>query len=135
VDVICLIVAGIVRSTLTTSEFTLAWDHSVQKTRWEEHYRIDDGALVLVEARVQGSGAGMDPPSGAHYDRGAWTWEPNTRHAELRLTRSAFAGDYAICDDRRCASMSDLAGPAGDGTVVTVRACPRGTTSGSAGSQ
>ena len=134
-NVICLIVAGVIRSTLPVSEFTLAWDHSVQKTRWEEHYRIDGGALVLAEARVQGSGAGMEPPPDARFDRKAWTWQPNTRHAELRLMQSAFAGDYSICDDSRCSRMSELIGPAGDGTIVSVRACSDEATPGSAGRQ
>ncbi len=40
---ICILVAGVVRATLPGQEFTLAWDHSVQKTRWEERYRVDDG--------------------------------------------------------------------------------------------
>jgi len=133
VDVICLVVAGVIRSTLPTSEFTLAWDHSVQKTRWEERYRIDGGALVLVEARVQGSGAGMEPPPDAHHDHGMWTWQPNTRHTELRLTQSSFAGDYTICDGGHCTGMSELTGAADDGTIVTVRACSRETAAGSAG--
>ena len=132
-DVICLVVAGVIRSTLPTSEFTLAWDHSVQKTRWEERYRIDGGALVLVEARVQGSGAGMEPPPDARYDHGTWTWQPNTRHTELRLTQSSFAGDYTICDGGHCTGMSELTGAADDGTIVTVRACSRETAAGSAG--
>jgi hypothetical protein len=133
VDVICLVVAGVIRSTLTVPEFTLAWNHSVQKTRWEERYRVDGGALNLIEARVQGSGAGMEPPPDARFDHGAWTWQPNTRHLELRLTQSAFAGDYAICADGHCTGMSDLTGPVDDGTIVTVRVCPDVSRRGSAG--
>lgn len=132
-DVICLVVAGVIRSTLPAPEFTLAWNHSVQKTRWEEHYRLDRGALVLVEARVQGSGAGMEPPSGARFEHGTWIWRPDTRHAELRLMQSAFAGDYSICNSGHCTGMSDLTGPTDDGTIVTVRACAGDKPRGSAG--
>jgi hypothetical protein len=61
-DAVCLLVAGALRAMLPTTEFTLAWTHSVQKTRWEERYRVAGSDLQLVEARIQSSGAGMDPP-------------------------------------------------------------------------
>jgi len=60
---VCLIVAGVVAAALPTEEFTLAWTHSVEKTRWEETYRVDGDRLALIEARIQGMGAGMEPPA------------------------------------------------------------------------
>jgi len=122
---ICLIVAGIVRATLPGTEFTLAWDHSVQKTRWEERYRVDGGDLLLIEARIQGTGAGMEPPADATFDGSRWTWHPNSRHAELRLTHSTFAGDYTICAEDRCTGLAKLAGAATQRATVTIRACDR----------
>jgi len=133
-DAICLIVAGLLRATLPAAEVTLAWDHSVQKTRWEERYRVDGGDLLLVEARVQGAGAGMEPPAGATFDRGAWTWRPNSRLAELRLTHSTYAGDYTICSENQCARLGELTGPAAEGATVTVRACTAAHEPGSASS-
>jgi hypothetical protein len=126
VDPICLVVAGVVRATLPASEFTLAWDHSVQHTRWEEHYRVDGEGLILVEARVQGSGAGMEPPTSAVMRDGWWTWRPQSRLAELRVTSSAFASDYTLCWRDRCSGLAALIGATADGAAVTVRACSQG---------
>ena len=58
---ICLI-AGSKIAPLLAGALTLAWTHSVEKTRWEEDWREVAAGLELVEARVQGSGAGMEPP-------------------------------------------------------------------------
>jgi hypothetical protein len=104
VDPICLVVAGVVRATLPDSGFTLAWEHSVQKTRWEERYRVDDGGLVLAEARVQGSGAGMEPPPGAVLRNGWWTWR-----------------------------LGALVGKADNGAIIVVRRCTPGAANRSGG--
>ncbi len=120
---ICLIVAGVVRATMPGPEFTLAWDHSVEKIRWEEHYLVSGDHLVLVEARVQGSGAGMEPPPDAELRGGYWTWRPNSTYAELRLTRSTFTRDYVLCASDRCAGLGDRVGATAEGDVVSVRPC------------
>ena len=121
---ICLLVAGALRATLPGTEFTLAWDHSVEKVEWRERYVVASGALRLVEARVEGSGAGMEAPPGAALSDGAWTWAPaGAPLPELRLTYSRFTRDYRLCSDARCATLGELAAPLADGDVVTVRAC------------
>jgi hypothetical protein len=130
VDLACLIVAGIVRATLPGPEFTLAWTHSVEQTRWEETYRIDGDRLVLAEARVEGSGAGMEPPPGAQLRDGRWTWQPRSAHSELRLTESTFTKDYTLCANGGCADLGDRVGTTADGEIVTVRACEIGTSAG-----
>lgn len=121
---ICLLVGGVLRATLPGPEFTLAWEHSVEKVEWRERYAADSGRLRLVEARVEGSGAGMEAPSGATLRDGAWTWTPATAPLpELRLTFSSFTRDYRLCSAARCATLGELAAPLADGDVVTVRAC------------
>ena len=125
-NAICLIVAGDVRVTLPGPEFTLAWTHSVEKTRWEETYRIDGDRLVLAEARVEGSGAGMEPPPGARLRDGRWTWQPLSAHPELRLTESTFTRDYTLCANGRCADLGKRIGATAEGEIVTVRACEAG---------
>ena len=124
-DAVCLLIAGVIRATLPATEFSLAWDHSVEKTRWEEHYRIDGRGLELTEARVQGMGAGMEPPPGAVLQNGWWRWQPRRGAlAELRLTFSTFTSDYRLCWNQRCEELAAVLGhrPA-DGEVVSLRPC------------
>lgn len=102
----CLFVAGVLRATVPATELTVGWDHSVEKTRWEERYRIDGTRLRLVEARIQGSGAGMDPPPDAELRDGWWTWRPAAGLLpELRLTQSNFTRDYDLCWRGQCRSL------------------------------
>jgi hypothetical protein len=61
---LCLASAGAVKA-LSVAAFTLAWTHSIEKVEWQEDWRITVNGLELVEARVKGSGAGMEPPRGA----------------------------------------------------------------------
>jgi len=70
------IAAGALVATLAAESFTLAWTHSIEKIRWEEDWRIENGRLHLVEARIRGSGAGMEPPDGAVLRHGAWHYAP-----------------------------------------------------------
>ena len=118
---VCLVVAGVVRATLPGPEFTLAWEHSVEKTRWEERYRVEGARLKLIEARVEGNGAGMETPQGARLRDGRWSWHPETSHADLLLTRSPYARDYLLCSAGHCASLGDWIG--GDADLVNVRPC------------
>ena len=121
---ICIIAAGVIRASLPAAEFTLAWEHSVEKTRWEERYQIDGERLRLSEARIQGFGAGMESPSDARLVDGWWTWRPALAPLpELRLARSAYTRDYRLCWNTRCATLDELVGSVGVTEVVTVTAC------------
>jgi len=123
-DAICLFVAGALRATLPATEFTVGWNHSVEKTRWEERYRIEGTALRLVEARIRGSGAGMEPAPDATLMHGWWTWRPrDTTLATLRLTLSPYTRDYDICWHARCESLQRIVNAS---DVVDLRACSRG---------
>jgi hypothetical protein len=124
VNAFCLLVAGTLRATLVGPEFTLAWEHSVEKIEWRENYVIDGDRLRLVEARIRGSGAGMEAPPGARFENGAWVWRPGAPPLpELRLAWSTYTRDYRVCDATRCTPLSEITGPLADGDVVTVRAC------------
>ena len=121
---ICILAAGVLRASLPASEFTLAWTHSVEKTRWEERYVVERARLVLREARIQGLGAGMEPPAGARLIDGWWTWQPHLKPLpELRLTVSSYTSDYTICWSTRCAALGALAGAMREGEVATVAPC------------
>jgi hypothetical protein len=58
---LCL-AAGAAGAVLAVNGFTLAWMHSIEKIRWEEDWRIVGRELVITEARIRGTGAGMEPP-------------------------------------------------------------------------
>ena len=72
---ICLL-AGSAIAPLMAGAITLAWTHSVEKIVWEEDWRSTPAGLELVEARVRGSGAGMEPPPEARLVNGVWSWKP-----------------------------------------------------------
>ena len=99
---ICLS-AGAAHAFVALTQFTLAWTHSIEKIRWEEDYRIESGALELVEARVRGFGAGMEPPQGAVLRDGVWRYRPRlSAQTSLRLARSDYVADYELCVVDQC---------------------------------
>ncbi|MDP3315414.1 MAG: DUF1850 domain-containing protein, partial [Devosia sp.] len=61
---------------IATTLFTLSWTHSVERTDWSETWRVSEQGLELTEARIKGSGAGMDPGEGAKLEDGWWAWSP-----------------------------------------------------------
>jgi len=121
---LCIAAGGLVVA-LAANAFTLAWTHSIEKIRWEEDYRVEDGRLRLVEARIAGSGAGMEPPPGSRLEGGVWHYAPRLAPLEeLRLTRSDFAAGYELCIDGACAPLAHYASRAHSGDVIRVTACP-----------
>ncbi|WMC11305.1 DUF1850 domain-containing protein [Oceanimonas pelagia] len=117
---ICLLSASTTVMLLTGS-ITLSWQHSVEKTRWEETYRAEGRQLRLIEASVQGSGAGMEPPPEARLEQGVWRWQPNLLLDQVTLAGSAFTGEYTLCDAyERCHPLSHWLPP---GQTVTLAIC------------
>jgi hypothetical protein len=120
---LCVAAGGAV-VVLALQGFTLAWTHSIEKIRWEEDWRIEGDRLVLVEARVRGSGAGMEPPAGSVLRDGVWHYDPHLPPLEtLRLTHSSYAADYELCSGERCTPLAAAAPRAGNGDVIELRAC------------
>lgn len=108
------------------THFTLAWTHSIEKTRWEEDYAVERTPrglrLLARDARIRGSGAGMEPPAGAVLRDGWYVYRPSTPPLEeLHLTRSPFTADYDWCVDGRCRPLQDLL--AADGGVTRLWPC------------
>ena len=123
---VCL-ATSLATAVVAANAFTLAWTHSIERVRWEEAWRVEGEVLVLERVRVRGHGAGMEPAADAVLRDGAWEWHPHTRHAVLRLTRSAYTADYEWCvDGEPCKPLSALI--ASDGGVTELRACPIGDT-------
>jgi hypothetical protein len=107
---------------LALAAFTLAWTHSVEKTTWEEDLRVEGDRLVLVEARIKGSGAGMEPPPGAVLQAGFWHYRPNLPPLpELELANSGATADWRLCAENWCKPLASfLPGP---GDTYTLSAC------------
>ncbi|HEX4233936.1 MAG TPA: DUF1850 domain-containing protein [Caldimonas sp.] len=121
---LCVAAGGVVVA-LALESFTLGWTHSIEKIRWEEDWRVAGNQLVLVEARVRGSGAGMEPPAGSVLRDGVFHYDPHLPPlAVLRLTQSRYAQGYEICADGRCTPLADSAPRAGNGDVIELSACP-----------
>ena len=65
---LCL-VAGSLQVSLPVTQFGLRWQHSIEKIEWAEDYEVAGPWLHLSQARIRGSGAGMEPPEGATEQR------------------------------------------------------------------
>lgn len=114
---ICILAAGKL-TVLAGAGFTLAWTHSVEKTQWEEDWVVTPPGLQVVEARIKGSGAGMEPPQAAILKNGWWVYAPRTPpQRELVLAASGATGKgWTLCAPGGCAAIG---GEAGDPIVVT----------------
>jgi hypothetical protein len=108
---LCILAAGKMTA-LAISAFTLSWAHSVEKTRWEEDWRVTPAGLEILEARVKGSGAGIDPPEGAVLNDGWWIYKPTTgARPAVRLAASGATGaGWTLCADQTCLELGAEAG-------------------------
>ena len=105
---LCLASAGVVK-VLSLAAFTLVWTHSVEKIDWQEDWRVTPKGLALVQARVKGSGAGMEPPAGARLVDGWFQWQPGRPPMpEVVLGNSGVAGEWRLCSDGSCRTLSEI---------------------------
>ncbi|TDH35941.1 DUF1850 domain-containing protein [Pseudohoeflea suaedae] len=97
---------------VAATAFSLSWVHSVERTEWREDWVVSDQALVLTQARVKGSGAGMDPGPGARLDDGWWIWEPALPpQPDMRLAASgATVSAWELCHAKGCLALGAKAG-------------------------
>ncbi|WP_158045212.1 DUF1850 domain-containing protein [Skermanella pratensis] len=108
---------------LPVEAFSLSWTHSVEKIEWREDWRITDGRLLIEEAHVRGSGAGMEVPDGARLMDGSWVYRPGVPPLDrLDLANSGFTADYRICSADGCRDLAAVTGVAD--RPLTLFACP-----------
>lgn len=120
---LCLAGAGLSLQ-LSVAAFTLGWIHTVERTAWEEDWRVEADTLVLTESRIKGSGAGMEPPADARLVDGWFAWTPaDARRAWIVLRRAAGVADWRFCAaGMACRPLGELMGA--DADPVTLSACP-----------
>jgi hypothetical protein len=108
---LCIATGGAVLA-LAVQGFTLSWTHSVEKTFWVERWEISADGLRPVEARIRGSGAGMDPPEGAVLVDGIWSYTPHLPwQREVFLAASgATGGGWLLCAEGTCRTLGATAG-------------------------
>ncbi|WP_027040281.1 DUF1850 domain-containing protein [Mesorhizobium ciceri] len=108
---LCILAAG-KTVTLSVAAFTLSWTHSVEGTRWQEDWKVTPSGLQLVEARIKGSGAGMEPPEGAVLKNGWWIYAPDVGpQRRVVLAASGATGDgWTLCTVQGCLELGKTAG-------------------------
>lgn len=120
---LCLATGGVVKA-LSLAAFTLAWTHSVEKTAWQEDWLVTPQGLTLTQARVKGSGAGMEPPPEARLVDGWFAWTVHRPPLpQVVLGNSGVTGEWRLCAGGRCESLSELFGRDIGAAVITMSAC------------
>lgn len=119
---LCLASGGVVKA-LSVAAFTLAWTHSIEKTAWQEDWQVTPAGLTLLQARIKGTGAGMEPPPEARLVDGWYVWHPaDPQRREIVLRREPVAGDWTFCaPDVPCAPLGKLLPQ--DADPVTIKPC------------
>ena len=120
---LCLASAGVVKA-LSVAAFTLAWTHSIEKIEWQEDWRVTPRGLELAQARVKGSGAGMEPPPEARLVDGWFQWQPQrAAMPQVVLGNSGAAGEWRLCSGGQCPTLSEIFGHPVGANVTTMSAC------------
>lgn len=122
---LCLFaLGGALLASLPGAAFTLSWTHSIEKTEWREQWTVEAGRLRLTEARVRGTGAGMEPGPDARMTEDGWmAWRPELPSQDsVTLAASGFTAEHRLCAGGECRLLSGWTGVAD--RAITLRACP-----------
>ena len=108
---LCILAAG-KTTVIAASVFSLSWMHSVQKSQWLEEWQVTPAGLVLREARIKGSGAGMEPPDGSRLIDGWWVYTPDlAAQKSVTLASSGMTGGgWQLCAVGQCMDLGQTAG-------------------------
>ena len=111
---------------LPGQSFTLSWTHSIEKILWEEDYQIVGHKLEVVEARVRGDGAGMEPPPDAVFKDGVYHYKPKIAPLpSFLMARSPYTKDYTLCWNNKCHPMAEVMGSVQKSPLVKASVCDR----------
>ncbi|CAO3403804.1 DUF1850 domain-containing protein [Azospirillum palustre] len=122
---LCLFaLSGALLASLPGAAFTLSWTHSIEKTEWREQWTVEAGRLRLVEARIRGTGAGMEPGPDARMTADGWmAWRPDLPPQDsVTLAASGFTAEHRLCVGGDCRRLPGWTGIAD--RAITLRACP-----------
>lgn len=108
---LCVFIAGKAAACLAGLLFSLSWTHSIEKTQWIEHWRIEGQQLALQETFVKGSGAGIDPSPNAVLRDGWYQWKPLQA---IRLDSISLANSEVTPDNWRLCVLDTLSRYLGD---------------------
>ena len=98
--------------------------HSVEKVEWQEDWRATRRGLELVAARVKGSGAGMEPLPEARLINGRFRRQVAPAPLpEVLLANSGAAGEWRICTNGHCRTLSDILEKPVGANVTVMRVC------------
>lgn len=127
-SLLCIaLLGGTVVARLDLVDFTLSWRHSIEKVEWQEDWRAEADGLHLLQARVQGSGAGMDPPVDARLVDGWWQYDPHLAPVRrLTLARSGLVADHRLCHGGECRPLGLVAGGVADDVPLVLAPCDTG---------
>jgi hypothetical protein len=108
---LCIATGGNILA-LATTTFALSWTHSVERTDWRESWRIIGDRLQLVEASVEGPGAGIALPAGAEMTPRGWVFTPELPPLpRLVLAASGMThSGWTLCAGSACRELGTAAG-------------------------
>jgi hypothetical protein len=85
----------------------------VTKTLWWEKWEVSADGIRPIEARISGSGAGMEPPEDAVLADGVWSYAPNLPYQRMMLLASSgtTGGGWQLCALGTCRTLGETPGP------------------------
>lgn len=94
---LCL-AAGAYSAAVEAPRFTISWEHSIEHVEWRETWAVQNAALVPIEARIKGTGAGMEPPPDARREGGWYVYVPHlSPQTRISYPDSGFAKPLQLC--------------------------------------